>query len=154
MRATENGTNSAAKLSIHQLLVNRIVTRAVVEGAPITPIQIQQFESDAMSKEQRRAFSKEFDRENDWQEFLDRIGSLLRRAIAEDAEKDPQAPDRYDAMVHQLEDRPESFTLWACCVPAISGYKSKTRWQLTDVVVLLFVLAVIFTVILHLLKKL
>lgn len=82
--------------------------------------------------------------------FMDRISGLLRSAIAEDTATDPDAPNGYDAMVHKLEDRPESFTLWACCVPAIPGYKSVDHR--TTIIVWLGVLAVIVIVVLHALK--
>src|SRR5215470_13611871 len=124
MTVNEDALVVAEKMAIHQELVNRIVARAVAEGEPLTSIQIRQFESDSMSKDEYWKFDEEFKRENEWQAFMDRISGLLRSAIAEDASNDPDAPAPYDAMVHKLEDRQKSFTLWACCVPAISGYKS------------------------------
>jgi hypothetical protein len=147
----ERVLSSAEKLDIHQILVNRIVRRAIAEGIPLTPVQIQQFDSDTMSKGQYKKFRNEFECESDWQGFLERISGLLHNAIAEDAANDPGAPARYDEMVHQLEDRPESFTLWACCVPAISGYKSihHRSTVTTQAVVLSIVLAVIVYIILH-----
>ena len=144
---------SAKKLGIHQRLLHRIAARALAEGAPLTPAQMRELEGQASSKEESRQIFEEFERANDWQEFLKRISGLLRNAIAEDALQDPEAPARYDAMVHELEDRPESFTLWACCVPAIPGYKSESRWGFADVAVFLLVIAVILYVILHLLLK-
>jgi hypothetical protein len=150
----ESGAIVAGKIGIHQWLVNRIVTRAVKEGAPLTPLQIQQFDSDAMSKEQCRKFKKEFEKENEWLQFFNRTGCLLRNAIAEDAANDPAARSRYDTMVHELEDRHESFTLWACCVPAIPGYKSRHKRHSWDVVMTLIILAVILCIILFKLKVL
>ena len=84
---------------------------------------------------------------------MDRISGLLRSAIAEDAANDPDAPARYNKMVQQLEDRPESFTLWACCVPAIPGYKSIQKPGFISVLTLLGVVAAIVLVILHLVKR-
>jgi hypothetical protein len=150
MTANEDAVIAAEKLAIQQKLVNRIVARAVAEGKPLTSIQTRQFETDSMSKEEYWKFDEEFKPENEWQDFMDRISGLLRSAIAEDAANDPDAPARYDAMVHKLEDRPESFTLWACCVPAISGYKSVDHR--TTIIVWLGVLAVIVFVFLHALR--
>jgi hypothetical protein len=146
----------AEKLAIHRTLVNRILARAIAKGAPLTSLQIQQFDSDVMSKGEYKTFRREFERENDWIEFQNRVSGLLRDAIAEDAANDSGAPARYDDMVHKLEDRPESFTLWACCVPAISGYKSIDHRSAvtTQAVVLALVLAVIAYIILHALKVL
>ena len=118
----------------------------------MTPIQIQELESGVTSKEDGRKISEEFDRENEWQEFLNRINGLLRNAIAEDGANDPEAPARYDGMVHPLEGRRESFTLWACCVPAIPGYKSAGSRHWLTIVVQLLILAVIICVALHALK--
>jgi hypothetical protein len=139
-------------MEIHQRLVNRIMARAVAEGVPLTPIQIQQFESDGMSKEERKAFQKEFERENEWMEFFKRVVELMKNAIAEDAATDPGAPARYDAVVHELEDDDDSFTLWACCVPAIPGYKSNEGSQWPMLIVLIAVLAVIVYLLLRTMK--
>ena len=130
-------------LQAHYALVNRMVARAGVEGYPLSSLELQQFDSDHMSKEEYQRFSDEFERQFDWQGFLDRTSGILQRAIAEDAQKDPLAPNRYNEMVRKLEGRKESFTLWACCVPAISGYKSapSNQW-LPFVVVLGIVLAI------------
>lgn len=143
---------SQKKTEIHQRLVNRIVARAQAEGTPLTPIQIQQFESDGMSKDERKAFKEEFERENKWMEFFKRIVELMKNVIAEDAATDPKAPARYDAMVHELEDDDDSFTLWACCVPAIPGYKSNERSQWPMLIIPIAVLAVIVYVVLHSMK--
>ena len=105
-----------------------------------------------MSKEQFRKFNREFEEENEWMEFFNRIVCLLQNAIAEDAATDPEAASRYDTMVHELEDRPESFTLWACCVPAISGYKSKYKRHSLAIVMTLIIGAVILCIILFKLK--
>jgi hypothetical protein len=137
---------------IHQLLVSRIAGRAQSEGTPLSSLDLRQFESERMSKEEYRAFDKEFGGVEAWQPSLDRISGLLRRAIEEDAASDPSARERYEVMVHDLEQHQGSFTLWACCVPAISGYKSSHRPSLTDVIVLLFVVAVIASLILRFLK--
>jgi hypothetical protein len=126
--------------SFHQLLINRIAG-----GRNQKALR-------RMSKEEYRTFDKEFGGVEAWQPFLDRISGLLRRAIEEDAASDPSTRDRYEAMVHDLEEHQESFTLWACCVPAISGYKSSHKQSLTDVIVLLFVHAVIASLIMHFLK--
>ena len=85
---------------------------------------------------------------------MDRVSGLLRRAIVEDTANDPDAPARYNKMVQRLEDRPESFTLWACCVPAIPGYKSIQKAGFISGLMLLGVVAVIVLVILHLIKRL
>lgn len=141
---------SAEAVGFHQLIVNRIATRAQAEGTPLTQLDLRQFDSDRMSKNEYRKFEKEFGGVDAWQPFLDKISGLLKRAIEEDAANDPTAPARYDAMVHKLEDRPESFTLWACCVPAISEYKSIDRR--TTIVVWLVVLGVLAYIVLHALK--
>ena len=143
---------SAEAVGIHQLIVHRIATRAQAEGSPLTPLELRQFDSGQMSRDEYRKFDKEFGGVDAWQPFLDKISGLLKRAIEEDAASDPTAPGRYDAMVHKLEDRPESFTLWACCVPAISRYKSQGKPRFTDRVVLVVILAVIAYIILHALK--
>jgi len=134
----------------HQLIIHRIATRAQAEGAPLTSLEFRQFDSDRMSKDEFQKFENEFGGVHAWQPFLDRISGLLKRAIAEDAANDPTVPARYDEMVHKLEDRPESFTLWACCVPAISGYKANNHR--TTIIVWLAVLAVIVFIVLHALK--
>lgn len=87
-----------------------------------------------------------------WQPFLDRISGLLRRAIEEDDANDPAAPARYDLMAHKLEDRLESFNLWACCVPAMSGYKSQDQSSWLGIAITIGVLAVIACMVLHALK--
>ena len=152
MTSGESAVAVAEKIAVHQRLLNRIVSRAIAEGEPLTPIQLRQFHSDTMAKEEYWKFNKEFEQENEWQGFMDRMSGLLRNAIAEDAAHDPEAPARYDAMVHKLEDRPESFTLWACCVPAISGYKSIDQPGWRGIVIWLVVLAVIVFIVLHAVK--
>jgi len=143
---------SAEAVRIHQFLVNRIATRAQSEGTPLTSIEMKQFESQRMSKDEARKFDKEFGGIDAWQPFLNRVSGLLKRAIEEDAASDPTAPARYEAMVHDLEDRWESFSLWACCVPAISGYRSRGQPTWLGIAVVLAVLAVIAYIILHALK--
>ena len=154
-RKTEPGCDpeySAEAVRIHQFLVNRIAARAQAEGTPLTEMEMKQFEAQRMPKDEARRLEEEFGGIDAWQPFLDKISGLLRRAIEEDAASDPEAPARYDAMVHDLEDRWESFSLWACCVPAISGYKSKGRPTLVGMAVVLAVLAVIAYMVLHALK--
>ena len=143
---------SAEAVRIHQFLVNRIATRAQSEGTPLTSIEMKQFESQRMSKDEARKFDKEFGGIDAWQPFLNRVSGLLKRAIEDDAASDPTAPARYEAMVHDLEDRWESFSLWACCVPAISGYRSRGQPTWLGIAVVLAVLAVIAYIILHALK--
>ena len=157
MRARKNESGcdpeySAEALRIHEFLVNRIATRAQSEGTPLTEIELQEFESQRMSRDEARKLGKEFGGIDAWQPFLNKISGLLKRAIEQDAASDPTAPARYEAMVHDLEDRWESFSLWACCVPAISGYKSKHKLGLVEVGVLLAVLGLIAFIVLHLLK--
>lgn len=143
----ESETVANARLaSIHETLVNRIINRARSEGNPLSELEIRQFESERMAKEEHRQFSKQFDQEVGWQEFLDRTSGLLSRAIAEDSEKDPAAASHYDQMVHDLEQHGDSFTLWACCVPAIKGYKSQTTetWHsLVPAIVIIFIILMI-----------
>jgi len=151
MKVTED-PESAEKLGIHQRLLHRIAARALAEGTPLTPVQMRELESQASSKQESRQIFEAFEQENDWHEFLERISGLLRNAIAEDALEDPEAPARYDAMVHELEDRPASFTLWACCVPAIRHYKSDSGSGWPGVVILFCILALIVYMFLHGLK--
>jgi hypothetical protein len=152
VKETEAQVDSAEKIRIHQYLVNRIISRAQIEGTPLKPIEIQQFESDRMLKDEYRKFDKEFTRETNWQDFLDRISGILRRAIAEDAANDPTIPAQYKEMVNKLEDCDASFTLWACCVPALSEDWSKLSWKVHGVALLIVVLAVIFGILLYCLK--
>jgi hypothetical protein len=143
---------SAEAVRIHEFLVNRIAARAQAEGTPLPSSEMEQFESQRMSKDESRRFHKDFGGMGAWQPFLDKISGLLKRAIEEDAVSDPTAPARYEAMVHDLEDRWESFSLWACCVPAIPGYKSSHKLGFRDIFVLLLVAAGIVVLVLHLLK--
>jgi hypothetical protein len=152
MKSSGEAEYSAEADRIHQLLVNRITSRAQAEGAPLTSVELRQFDSDRMPKKEYWKFDKEFGGVDAWQPFLDKISGLLRRAIEEDAACDPTAPARYEAMVHDLESHRESFTLWACCVPAISGYKSSLQPALTAVLVWLLMLAVLAYIVLHALK--
>lgn len=62
MTANEDAVLAAEKLAIHQKLMNRIVARAVAEGKPLTSIQIRQFESDSMSKEEYWKFDESLSR--------------------------------------------------------------------------------------------
>jgi len=55
-------------------------------------------------------------------------------------------------MVKKLENDPESFTLWACCVPAFWKSGSRFSWKARNVAVLLIVLALIFYIALRALK--
>jgi len=153
MTVSEADTTSAAKLHIHQALVNRIAARAVAEGSPLTPLELEMFESDSLPRKQAREFSRKFDRENNWQGFLDRVSGLLRNAIAEDTGKDPEAPHRYDAMVHEIEERRESFTLWACCVPAIPHYKSDQGPMWARIALCVFLLLIVTLIVVFGLKK-
>ena len=138
-------------LQIHEELVNRIAARARFEGSPLTPLELQQFDSDRMSKGEYHKFDEEFQQRYAWQDFLDRMSGLLRRAIAEDELKDPTAGQRYSEKVHLLEGAPESFTLWACCVPALSGYESNNARSATFVQ--LGIVIAIVTVILWMVLK-
>jgi hypothetical protein len=138
--------------SIHATLVNRIINRARSEGNPLSELEIRQFESERMAKEEHRRFSKQFDQEVGWQEFLDRTSGLLSRAIVEDSEKDPDAAGRYDQMVHDLEQHGDSFTLWACCVPAIKGYKSQTTGIWHSVVAAIVILFIVLMVSMRMLR--
>jgi hypothetical protein len=143
---------SAEAIEAHQFLVNRIATRARSEGTPLTEIELKEFESQRMSKDEARRLDKEFGGIDAWQPFIDKISGLLKRAIEEDAASDPAAPARYEEMVHGLENRWESFSLWACCVPAISGYKSQHQSKWVVGVVAVAVLAVIAYMVLHALR--
>jgi hypothetical protein len=143
---------SAEAVRIHQFLVNRIAIRAQAEGVPLTEVEMKQFESQRMPKDEARKFDVEFGGIGAWQPFLDKISGLLKRAIEEDTANDPTAPARYEAMVHDLEDRWESFNLWACCVPAIPGYKSKGQPTWLGIAVVVAVLAVIAYMVLRALK--
>jgi len=107
-----------------------------------------------MSKDEYWEFDKEFSRVDAWQPFLEKISGLLRRAIEEDAANDPIASAHYEAMVRELESHEQSFTLWACCVPAISGYKSVHQNGWPSIAILLGVLAVIVYILLHALRLL
>lgn len=140
-------TNSAR---IHQQILNRISLRAQVEGQPLEPLETQLFESDAYSRKDYRRFSNEFVGRYSWPEFVARISGLLSRAIAEDTQSDPSAPQNYEGMVRQLEKRPESFSLWVCCVPAIKGYKPKSSNQTTLIVAI--IASIILFVVLKILK--
>jgi hypothetical protein len=152
-REREPETVADAKLaSIHETLVNRIIIRAQSEGNPLSELEIRQFESDRMAREEYRRFGKQFDQEVGWQKFLDRTSGLLGRAIAEDSEKDPAAVGRYDQMVHDLEQHGDSFTLWACCVPAIKGYKSQTTWTWHSVVPAIVILFIVLVVLMRMLR--
>jgi hypothetical protein len=149
---TSNENDTAEALRIHQFLVNRIATRAQLEGTPLTPLELRQFESERMSKDEYWEFDKEFGGVDAWQPFLEKVGGLLRRAIEEDAVNDPTASAHYEALVHDLENDEHSFTLWACCVPAISGYKSVHQYEWRSIAILLAILAVIAYILLHALK--
>jgi len=152
---TRTAVGSVGALEAHQALVNRIVRRAQQEGCPLASLELQQFDSDRMAKDEFGKFNDEFEREYTWQGFLDRISGLLRRAIEEDAANDPDAPRRYDNMVHELEGAPESFSLWACCVPAIPHYKSAPgsgSWA--HIIVTGAILAVVIVIVLRALKVL
>lgn len=152
MKTEDPAAESVEAVGFHQLIVHRIATRAQAEGTPLTPVELRQFDSGRLSGEEFRKLDEEFGGIDAWQPFLDRISGLLRRAIAEGSASDPTASARYDAMVHKLEDRPESFTLWACCVPAISGYQSIDQPGWRGIVIWLAVLAVIAFIFLHAVK--
>jgi hypothetical protein len=139
-------------LQSHQALVNRISVRAQQEGSPLTSLELQQFDSDRMSKDEYQKFDERFNQEYTGQAFLDRVSGILSRAIAEDSATDQGAALRYDGMVHQLEDRPESFVLWACCVPALRGYKSNQAGGLRGTIIQFVIVLAILAIILRILK--
>ena len=130
-------------LEARSLIRARIDRQAIAEGRPLTELESRMLDSERLSKGEGRKAMDEVEKEYGWQDFMERISGLLSRAIDEDVKKDPSVSRRFDELVHQLESSAEDFTLWACCVPAIRGYKARTGSVFNNIFVVAVVLIVL-----------
>lgn len=149
---TSSANEEIAILEARNTIRARIEKQALSEGSPLTELEMRMLDSDRMDRDRARQAMDEVEKIYGWQEFMDRISGLLTHAIEHDTAADPTARGRFDGLVHRLESSKDDFTLWACCVPAISGYESEGGLVRNTVVITALLLLLIAVIVAKALK--
>jgi hypothetical protein len=134
---------SAEVLEAREFLRSRILERAVHEGSPLSQLEVDYLDSDHLPNE--REIMERFEREFEFQGYIEYIGGLLRRARENDAGTDPEAADKYEAMAKRLESSPQDFILFSCAVMGLSDLKPSLKWPWVAVILFLAALAAYYS---------
>ncbi len=124
---------AAEILEARAFLRSKIIERAIQEGAPLTPLEIDFLDSDHLPNE--REINDRFNKQHDFQEYIERLGGLLRRARDNDAGSDPDAHAKYEKLALSLETSDEDLVLFSIAVIGLADPKGRLfglpHWAIT-----------------------
>jgi hypothetical protein len=126
-------------LEAREFLRSRILQRAIDEGEALAPLEVEYLDSDHLSNE--REIMERFDGEYEFEGYVAHIGGLLRRARDADAESDPGAPAKYEAMAQRLNQSHEDFILYSCAVIGLTEPKTMPAWPWLAVILIVAAIA-------------
>ena len=136
--------SSAEILEAREFLRSRILQRAIDEGSPLSPLEVDYLDSDHLPNE--REIMDRFDREFEFQGYMEHIGGLLRRAREAESATKPEVFAQYEAMAERLEYSTGDFILFSCAVMGLADPGAAPVWPWIVVVLLLAVVVAYYSV--------
>lgn len=135
---------SAEILEAREFLRSRILRRAIEEGSPLSQLEVDYLDSDHLPNE--REIMERFDREFEFQGYMEHIGGLLRRAREAESAVKPEVFAQYEAMAKRLEGSTSDFILYSCAVMGLAERREMPVWPWVAVILLLAVVVAYYSV--------